>query len=55
MKHNAKVPVLIMLLYSCAIEDKLLAFRLAGFKDHRLGFAEVDCELVFFTEAGQCI
>jgi len=31
MKHKAKVSVLIMSLYSGAIEDKLLAVRLAGF------------------------
>ena len=42
-----------MSLYRCATEDKLLAVRLAGFKDHNLCFAEVDCELALFTEAGQ--
>ncbi|DBA88546.1 TPA: hypothetical protein ACH3X2_005017 [Trebouxia sp. C0005] len=30
------------------------AVRLAG-KDHNLCFAEVQCELALFTEAGQCI
>ena len=44
-----------MSLYRCATEDKLLAVRLAGFKDYNLCFAEVDCELALFTEAGQCI
>ena len=47
--------VLIISLYSCATEDKLLAVRLAGFKYHNFCFAEVDCELAQFTEAGQCI
>ncbi len=55
MKHKAKVSVLIMSLYSCATEDKLLAVRLASFKYHNFGFAEVDCELALFIEAGQCI
>ncbi len=50
MKHKAKVSVLIMSLYSCATEDKLLAVRLAGFKYHNFCFAEVDCELAQFTE-----
>jgi hypothetical protein len=57
MKHKAKVSVLLMImtLHSCAVEDELLAVKLAGFKDHNICFAEVECELALFTEAGQCI
>ena len=58
IKHKAKVSVLIMSLYRCATEGKFPAERHAGFKDHNLCFAEVDCELALFTEffeVGQCI
>jgi len=39
-----------MTLHSCAIEDKLVAVRLAGFKDHNLCFTEVDYELAELHE-----
>jgi len=50
MKHKTKVSVLSMTLHSCAVEDKLVAVRLAGFKDHNLCFTEVDCELAELHE-----
>lgn len=45
MKQKAKVSVLSMTPHKCAVEDKLLAVRLAGFTDHNLCFIEVDLEV----------